>query len=84
MNKYLALLVFYVIIAVLYFVFDKIEPTAHDGGLGLGGLVLILGIIAVLIYFIIAVVKGFSDHSFFIIALINLIVLFLCAKFLLR
>lgn len=80
MNKYLAVLVFYAIAAALFFIFDKIDPTKHDGGPGLGSLVFVLAMIGVIVYLIIAIVKGFSDRSFFIIALIHLIVLLLCLR----
>lgn len=80
MNKYFALLLFYAIVAALYFICNKIEPPARDGGLGLGGFALLLGALAVFIYFIIAVVRGFSDSSFFLIALVHLIVLLVFLK----
>ncbi len=75
MNKYLVLLIFYLATAAVYFICNKIEPPARDGGLGLGGFALILGALAVLVYFIIAVIKGFWDREFFVIAFIHLVVL---------
>ena len=81
MNKYLALLLFYIIAAAVYFICNKIDPPARDGGLGLGGMALLLGALAVFIYFIIAVIKGFSDSSFFLIAGVHLMVLLVFLKF---
>lgn len=80
MNKYIVLLIFYLVTAAVYFICNKIEPPARDGGLGLGGFALLVGAFAVFVYFIIAVVKGFSDKEFFLIALIHLIVLLLFLK----
>lgn len=80
MNKYLVLMLFYLITTTVYFICNKIEPPARDGGLGLGGFALLLGAFAVFVYFIIAIVKGFWDREFFIIAFIHLIVLLVFLK----
>lgn len=80
MNKYLVLLIFYIIASLIVFIFYKIEPPAHDGGWGLGGLAFILAMLTVIVYLIISIVKGFSDHSYFFIALIHLVVLLFCLR----
>lgn len=81
MNKYIALLLFYIITAAVYFICNEIDPPARDGGLGLGGMALLLGMLAVFIYFIVTVVKGFSDSSYFLVAGVHLIVLLVFLKF---
>lgn len=80
MNKYLILLLFYVIASAFYLICNKIEPPARDGGLGLGGAALLLCALAVFIYFIIAIVKGFSNSGFLIIAAVHFIVLLVFLK----
>ncbi len=75
MNKYCALLLFYAIVLAVYLVLNRIEPPARDGGLGLGGAAMLAGTLAILVYFIVAVVKGFSDSGFFIVAAIHLAIL---------
>ncbi|MBX3240638.1 MAG: hypothetical protein KIT80_00630 [Chitinophagaceae bacterium] len=83
MNKYLALLLFYSIGALVIFILNKISPPAHDGGPGFGTLAFLLFCIIIILLIIYNTYKGFSaDPGYFIIAGIHLaILLFILFKF---
>jgi len=76
MNKYLVVLVFYSISALVIFILSKISPAAQDGGPGLGSLAFLLCCIILLGLFIFNIYRGFAvDRSYFIIAGIHLVVI---------
>jgi hypothetical protein len=77
MNKYLRTLLFYVISFAVIFILNMISPTAHDGGLGLGGLAAILLTVTVLVLVIVNVYRGIKkEKGYFVIAGIHLFILF--------
>lgn len=82
MNKFLVLPVFYGASAVLLFFLDKFFPAAgHDGGWSLAALVVVLLSIAVLVWFVVSLIKGFTKNkSYLLVALVHLIVLAIVAK----
>jgi hypothetical protein len=54
-----------------------ISPTAHDGGLGFGGLAIILLTLTVLVLVIVNIYKGIKkEKGYFVIAGIHLLILF--------
>lgn len=84
MNKYSSTLVFYLASIAIIFLLNKISPNAHDGGLGLGTIaVLLFGLILIALIGI-SIYKGIkTDKGYFTIAMIHLIVLsFGVSKFL--
>ena len=76
MNKYLRLLIFYVLAAIIIYVLELLSPGAHDGGLGLGGLAVLLLVLTIVVLLIISLYKGFAkDKTYFIIAAIHFVIL---------
>ncbi|MBL7921493.1 MAG: hypothetical protein JNJ40_14335 [Bacteroidia bacterium] len=76
MNKYIKALIFYVAAFIVIYVLDLLSPGAHDGGLGLGGLAIILLVFVIMALICIHIYKGIKkskDH--FIIAAIHLLIL---------
>lgn len=82
MSKYLVVIIFYTFSGLAVFLLDKFFPArGTDGGWSLSALVTIVLSIIVAIWMIVSIIKGFNnDKSYFIIALIHLIVLAIVAK----
>lgn len=82
MNKFLVLLIFYILSGALLYLLDIFfPPRGKDGGWSLAALASVLLSIVIVIWFAISLVKGFTtDKSYLLIALIHLIVVAVVAK----
>ncbi len=76
MRKYITTLIFYVVAFAVVYVLNWLSPGAHDGGIGLGGLALILLVFVIIALIGVSIYKGIKkskDH--FIIAAIHFLIL---------
>lgn len=82
MNKFLVVLIFYIGAGLVVALLEKFfPPPGHDGGWGVSSLAFILLLIAVVVWFVVSLVKGFTtDKSYLLVALIHLIVMVVVAK----
>lgn len=81
MNKYFGTVIFYGVSALTIFLLNKMDPSAQDGGPGLGGIAVILFVVILTGLLIFNIYKGFkADSSYFIIAAFHLIVLILLSR----
>ena len=83
MSKYIFIAVFYILSGVIIRVMNVKFPGAHDSGIGLGLLAVILFKVAVLVFIIMNIYKYVhsKDNSFLIIGGIHLLVLVFSGSF---
>ena len=73
-HNLLRIVFLYSALALTIYILDMISPGAHDGGLGLGGLALLLVPLLLLIITCVNIYKGFKiNKSYFLIALIHIV-----------
>ena len=76
MNKYLATLIFYIASFIIIYVLNWLSPGAHDGGLGLGSLAIILLVFVIVVLIGINIYRGFKkSKGYFIIVGIHFLIL---------
>lgn len=82
MNKFLVLLIFYVLSGLLLYLLDMFFPArGHDGGWSLAALAIVLLSITAAAWFVISLIKGLTTNKrYLLIALIHLVVLAIVAK----
>ncbi len=79
MKKYLHTTLYYLVGIVVIYLVNMVSPNQHDGGLGLGSLLLILFVLASIILLLINMFKGFKNNEYLIIAGIHLLALLIMA-----
>ncbi len=76
LNKYIATLVFYIVSFAVIYLLNWLSPGAHDGGLGLGGLALILFVLVVISLIGISIYKAIKkSKDYFILTVIHIVIL---------
>ncbi len=76
MNKYLLTFIFYITSIGIILLLNIISPNAHDGGLGLASLAIILMLVVVFGLVVVNIYKGFKKNKeYFLIAAMHVLVL---------